>query len=58
MVFGENEKYNFQLVKDIIGWDIKNWSIALNYWENEIELDYTKCIALEIGAGGEGYLSG
>jgi SAM-dependent methyltransferase len=41
-------------VVDVIGWDIKNWSMALDFWEKETSLDLSSALALEIGAGNGG----
>ena len=43
------------LTKDIIQWDVKSWSIALSYWEDNIEWDNIQK-GLELG-GREGGLS-
>ncbi len=43
------------MIKDIIQWDIKSWSKALTYWDNNIEWDKVQN-ALELG-GREGGLS-
>jgi len=44
-----------ELRKDIIQWDVKSWSIALSYWEDNIEWDNIQK-GLELG-GREGGLS-
>lgn len=42
-------KINTALVKDIIQWDVKNWSRVLDYWEKEV--DWQKIhTCLELGA--------
>jgi ubiquinone/menaquinone biosynthesis C-methylase UbiE len=43
-------------LQDIIEWDIRNWSISLNYWLKESTLDFVNSHALEIG-GRNGGLS-
>ena len=35
---------------DVIGWDVRNWSAALGFWEREGESDLSNCLALELGA--------
>ena len=45
-----------QLLEDIIEWDIVNWSKALNYWNDEIDISSTSLTALELG-GRRGGLS-
>ncbi len=35
---------------DFLGWDVCNWSKALNYWAAHTEKDISKCSALELGA--------
>jgi ubiquinone/menaquinone biosynthesis C-methylase UbiE len=37
-------------LKDIIEWDIRNWSKSLNYWLKESTLDLVNSTALEIGS--------
>lgn len=44
-----------ELLKDIINWDIVNWSKAINYWEKNLDFK-AKPIGLELGAR-EGGLS-
>ncbi|MEJ6981359.1 class I SAM-dependent methyltransferase [Pedobacter sp. P351] len=39
-----------QTKKDIINWDISNWSKALDYWEKNIPLEDKKYKCLELGA--------
>lgn len=43
------------IIKDIIQWDVKSWSKALKYWEENVEWDNVET-ALELG-GREGGLS-
>lgn len=45
-----------QILHDIIGWDIVNWSKALTYWEQHTELNKGQLTCLELG-GREGGLS-
>lgn len=40
-----------QTRKDIINWDVINWSKALDYWERNIFLENRKYECLELGAG-------
>ncbi len=40
----------YSLLKDIIVWDVKNWSVALNYWEKATTIDLRSCYGLEVGA--------
>ncbi|WP_139904503.1 class I SAM-dependent methyltransferase [Clostridium thermarum] len=37
-------------VSDIIEWDVKNWSTALDYWLKESLQNLSTCTALEIGS--------
>ena len=45
-----------ELLKDIIKWDILNWSKALDFWSNHVDLDNKNFECLELG-GCEGGLS-
>lgn len=47
---------NSETLKDIIGWDIVNWSQSLDFWEKNLELDAQKFNCLELG-GHRGGLS-
>ena len=47
---------NKKLLKDIIEWDIANWSKAIDYWENNTNLNSEKLNCLELG-GRRGGLS-
>lgn len=38
------------LIKDVIEWDVRNWSKSLNYWLEETSLELTDRNALEIGS--------
>ena len=50
-----NREMTNELIKDIIGWDIKSWSKALVYWNSVV--DWSKIQqGLELG-GREGGLS-
>lgn len=40
---------NKSLVKDIIGWDIVNWSKAIHFWEKQVELEGKQLNCLEVG---------
>ncbi len=52
-----NPQLDKQLIKDIIQWDVLNWSRSLNYWDNMSSIPKSQQIsALEIGAR-EGGLS-
>jgi SAM-dependent methyltransferase len=42
--------YNRELIKDVVEWDVVNWSKALQYWDRSIDLDLPNCIALELGS--------
>jgi len=44
-----------KITKDILQWDVKSWSKALDYWDNHIEWDKMK-IGIELG-GRQGGLS-
>lgn len=35
---------------DFIEWDVRNWSIALDFWAQETSQDFSRCSALEIGS--------
>lgn len=35
---------------DFIEWDVRNWSIALDFWAEETSQDLSRCSALEIGS--------
>ena len=39
-----------ELVKDIIQWDVKNWSAALTFWEQRLDLNSQKLKCLELGS--------
>ncbi|HEX8776467.1 MAG TPA: class I SAM-dependent methyltransferase [Pyrinomonadaceae bacterium] len=39
---------------DVIEWDVLNWSLALDFWEQRSALDLKNCIALELGAANGG----
>jgi len=43
-------------LKDIIGWDITNWSKAIDHWESELRFENQKYNCLELG-GQKGGLS-
>lgn len=47
---------NKETLKDIIDWDVVNWSKAINYWEEEFDFKNKKFECLEIG-GRKGGLS-
>ena len=49
-------KYSNEILKDIINWDVKNWSVALNSWDKALSHLPVGAHALEIGAR-EGGLS-
>lgn len=38
------------VLKDIIGWDLVNWSKAISFWENHAVLDRKKMKCLELGS--------
>jgi ubiquinone/menaquinone biosynthesis C-methylase UbiE len=38
------------LIKDVIEWDVRNWSKSLNYWLEETSLELMDRKALEIGS--------
>ncbi len=38
------------IVPDIVEWDIPNWSVALDYWQEHSRLDLSSVYALEIGS--------
>ena len=46
-----------QFLADVIGWDILNWSTAIEYWEDKAGSELTGSYSLEIGAGNSGGLS-
>jgi SAM-dependent methyltransferase len=35
---------------DFLEWDVRNWSVALDFWATHSQLDLTACEALEIGS--------
>ena len=37
-------------VSDSVEWDVHNWSKALNFWEENVELDNKKLTCLELGS--------
>lgn len=41
---------NIPKLKDIIGWDVVNWSYALKYWEQNTTLELSDCFGLEVGS--------
>jgi len=47
---------NYNTLKDIIGWDIVNWSKSIDYWEKRRDWSVNKLNCLELG-GREGGLS-
>ncbi len=49
-------KYSNEILRDIINWDVKNWSVALASWDKALAHLQTGASALEIGAR-EGGLS-
>ncbi len=38
------------LVKDIFGWDVKNWSKTISYWEKHISIKNKEYECLELGS--------
>jgi len=38
-------------IDDIIGWDVINWSVALDYWKEHTVQDLATSSAMEIGCG-------
>jgi SAM-dependent methyltransferase len=46
----------YEILKDIINWDIINWSKALMYWDKNFTFNKNNYVALEVGAR-EGGLS-
>ena len=47
---------NNSIIKDIIEWDVENWSKSLKYWEKNIDIDFKDLRCLELG-GRNGGLS-
>lgn len=45
------------LPEDSVGWDVVNWSRALDYWESALDLNLADCRALELGCGDNGGVS-
>ncbi len=41
----------------VVGWDVVNWSRALDYWDSRLDFDPSGGRALELGCGGNGGLS-
>lgn len=53
LVRNPNMTLNAELVKDIIQWDVKNWSQVLGYWEKEVEWkNISTCLELGAREGG------
>lgn len=46
-----------ELLTDIIGWDVVNWSTAIEFWEKNTTIEISKSHSLVIGAGNFGGLS-
>ncbi|MGB5105809.1 MAG: class I SAM-dependent methyltransferase [Candidatus Zixiibacteriota bacterium] len=49
-------KYSKDLLKDIIGWDVRNWAEAIKLWDTVLQSPSDPALALELGAR-EGGLS-
>ncbi|MBL1281210.1 MAG: class I SAM-dependent methyltransferase [Fluviicola sp.] len=47
---------NKDLLKDIVDWDITNWSKAIDYWEQNVDFSSENMLGLELG-GNKGGLS-
>jgi SAM-dependent methyltransferase len=47
---------NYSTKSDIIGWDVRNWAYALDFWEPHLER-LPSGLALELGCGRNGGLS-
>jgi SAM-dependent methyltransferase len=49
--------FSQDLLTDVIGWDVMNWSLALNFWQSQLTVDWPSCHVLELGCGDNGSLS-
>lgn len=45
-----NSKMTSEYYRDILDWDVENWSKTLSFWMEKTKLDLSKCYALDIGA--------
>ena len=42
-----------KIITDIVGWDVKNWSRAVEFWESRVRWERVQdCLELGAGAGG------
>jgi hypothetical protein len=48
---------HFDLLRDVLAWDIATWSPLLSFWRQHATVDFATCQALEVGAGESGGLS-
>jgi len=48
--FNHDTEFQSRAIRDIIEWDIGNWSRALEFWENTTAKDLRTVNALEIGS--------
>ena len=39
------------LTRDVVGWDVATWAVAVEYWENELGATDRQLTCLEVGAG-------
>ena len=46
-----------RLVRDALGWDVRNWSTVLAFWEEHLAIDLAGRRALELGCGRNGGLT-
>ena len=44
-------------ITDVIGWDVVNWSQALDFWQSQLRAPWLSCRSLELGCGNNGGLS-
>ncbi len=50
-----HSRQNF--LTDVIGWDVANWSQALDFWQSHLQISWPSCRALELGCGEYGSLA-
>lgn len=50
----EEPRFDAGTLSDIIEWDVRNWSAALDFWQRRTTMDFRGCRALEVGSRGGG----
>jgi SAM-dependent methyltransferase len=48
---GETPKVDDSLMRDIVGWDVRTWTTAIRFWDDEVGSTSAPLMCLEIGAG-------